>query len=210
MRGRRPKLLVTAFGPFPTMPRNPSAVIARLVASDPRWRLLGVDVEVEVLTTAYRCLDAELAPALARKPDAVLMIGVAGRAKRIRIEARATARRSVLFPDAEGMKAERPSGSHAAVLRTPLSPTKLLLALKRHGLAPRASRDAGRYLCNAAYHHALATGLPAVFVHIPKELTGTRPRERGVWRVSPRSRLAAALVESARLLLREGRLGTGR
>ncbi|MDB5591431.1 MAG: peptidase pyroglutamyl peptidase, partial [Enterovirga sp.] len=102
------RLLVTGFGPFPTMPRNPSAALAAAVAGAAAWRRRGVAAECRILATTYAALGTELDPALATGPDAVLMIGVAGRSRRIRVERRATPRRSRLFPDASGATAARP------------------------------------------------------------------------------------------------------
>ena len=108
------RLLVTGFGPFPSMPRNPSAALARTIAASPRWRIAGVDARALILTTAYATLPGELDPALADRPDAVLMIGVAGRSNRIRVEWRATNRRSTLFQTSRGREPSqaRPPGVH--------------------------------------------------------------------------------------------------
>lgn len=183
------------------MPRNPSARAARAVAASPRWRVLGIEVRLRILTTAYAAILAELQPALAERPSAVLMIGVAGRSRRIRVERRATARRSTLFPDLAGETAGRPAArtpprwtaAHAQAAR---------LVLMRHGLPARLSRDAGRYLCNAAYFHALGSPAPALFIHIPKRSETPRPGPRRIRRMSDAARLDAALVEVARLLVR--------
>ena len=70
-----PHLLVTGFGPFPTMPRNPAAALAAAVAASRRWRLHGITARALVLTTAYGTLAGELDPALAAGPAAILMIG---------------------------------------------------------------------------------------------------------------------------------------
>lgn len=203
------RLLVTGFGPFPTVPRNPSAAAARAVAASPRWRTLGIDADALILTTAYATLPRELDPALRARPDAVLMIGVASRSKMVRVEWRATSRRSTLFPDVAGERAEFPADAKPrSALRSPLPAGKLLLVLRRHGLPARLSRDAGRYLCNAAYFRALEIGLPAIFVHIPPTPAPDRPR-RGPAR-APRppwpTRLAAALTEIGIAVLLEGRI----
>lgn len=183
------------------MPRNPSARAARAVAASPRWRVLGIEVRLRILTTAYAAILAELQPALAERPSAVLMIGVAGRSRRIRVERRATARRSTLFPDLAGETAGRPAArtpprwtaAHAQAAR---------LVFMRHGLPARLSRDAGRYLCNAAYFHALGSPAPALFIHIPKRSETPRRGPRRIGRMSDAARLDAALVEVARLLVR--------
>ena len=201
----RRRLLVTGFGPFPSMPRNPSAALARHVAGLPRWRLAGVEARALVMTTAYGALARELDPALAERPDAVLMIGVAGRARRVRVESRATARRSTLFPDVAGAVAARPGASGGGPRRTAVPPIRALRALAARQVPCRHSRDAGRYLCNAAYFRALGSGLPVLFVHVPKP---------GIPRPGPRSRLApvsarlgAALGDIAAILLSVARRG---
>jgi LAO/AO transport system kinase len=189
---RMRRLLVTAFGPF-----RPCRAIRALPPPGrrrlPRWRLHGVDAQALILTTAYGTLAREFDPPLAGRPDAVLMIGVAGRSKGVRVEWRATTRRSTLFPDVAGERAEKPvAGRSRPVRSTPLPPRKMLLVLRRHGLPSRLSRDAGRYLCDAAYYRALGTGLPVLFIHIPKDPDPNRPgRRKGHWP----QRLAAALAD---------------
>src|SRR3954462_9383988 len=96
-----PRLLVTGFGRFPGISVNPSAEIARRVAASPRWRRLGIEAEALVMPTAYAAIEAVLAPALAGGFDAVLMIGVAGRARQVRVERRAANRARLLSPDVE-------------------------------------------------------------------------------------------------------------
>jgi pyroglutamyl-peptidase len=205
MAGRT--LLVTGFGPFPTMPRNPSAGAALRVAASPRWRLHGVEAQSTILTTSYAALATELDPALAESPDAVLMVGVAGRSKAVRVERRATDRRSLLFADVDGAMPHRNTGSgRLDARRAAIAPIKMLRILKRQALRARISHDAGRYLCNAAYFRALGTGLPVVFIHIPKPPSPTRrgrspKRSRARWE----ERLADALAEVAKLCLRQGR-----
>lgn len=194
-------LLVTGFGPFPTMPRNPSARAARAVAASPRWRRLGIEVRLRILTTAYAAISLELEPALAEGPSAVLMIGVAGRSRRIRVERRATTRRSTLFPDLAGETAGRPAARSPP--RWTAAPAEAArLAFARHGMPARLSRDAGRYLCNAAYFHALGSHAHALFIHMPKPSETQRPGRRRMTRKSPDQRLDDALVDVARLLVR--------
>src|SRR4051794_22991219 len=98
---QRPRLLVIGFGPFPRMPRNPSAALVRRIAAAPRWRLRGIEAQALVLPTTYAALDGELGEVLdAGRFDALLMVGVAGRARTLRVERRAVNRSSMLFPDA--------------------------------------------------------------------------------------------------------------
>ena len=172
------------------MPRNPSAALARRLAASPRLRLLGLAPRAVVLTTAYRSLVHELAPALAEAPMAVLMLGVAGRTRAVRVERRGTGRRSTLFPDVAGKTASGPGRAGAAAVRqTRVAPGKVLRILQDGGVPSRISRDAGRYLCNAAYFQALAEPKPVLFVHVPK------PPQRG--RAASDRKLAAALTNVA-------------
>jgi len=202
------RLLVTGFGPFPRMPRNPSAALARSVAAAPRLRRLGIEARAAVLTTAYATLAAELDPLLAERPDAVLMIGVAGRERQVRVETRATSRRSTLFPDRHGEVPRRAGaeGAREAARRSRVNAGAALRALLRHGLPARISRDAGRYLCNAAYFRALTRRGPTLFIHIPKPPKAGRKGARAKRTASgPSQALTEAMVEVAVLLAREAR-----
>jgi pyrrolidone-carboxylate peptidase len=40
--------------------------------------------------------------------------------------------------------------------------------MRAAGLSAKISRDAGDYLCNALLWTALESGVPAVFVHVPR------------------------------------------
>lgn len=197
-------LLITGFGAFPGMPKNPAGALARRLGASIRLRLsIGGAPRVLVLPTTYAAIPAELAPALARKPAAVLMIGVASRAKRMRVETRAQNRGSVLYPDASGRPAARLSlDPQAPATRRGPHAARALAILRRHGLDIRASIDAGRYLCNAGYFFALAADCPVLFVHIPPV---PRTRRRGGRRDDPPVRQASALAAVAAALMVQAR-----
>ncbi|HSP25535.1 MAG TPA: peptidase C15 [Saliniramus sp.] len=187
------RLLITGFGPFPRVPRNPSANLARDVAADPRWRRLGIAVEALVLETRYAAIETHLIPKIRDfRPDAILMLGVAARRRHVSVEMRATNRVSRLMPDAGGRIAPQlafqPGAPAALRSHAPLVP--MLWAMRRRGVDARLSRDAGRYLCNAAYFAALmetlpakahggengaTTAIPVVFIHIPLPQRPDRP-----------------------------------
>ncbi|WP_280137226.1 peptidase C15 [Methylobacterium sp. Leaf108] len=189
-------LLVTGFGPFPGMPVNPSAILARRLAAHPRLRRLAVSPYVLILPTAYAAIATHLEPALAARPCAILMIGVAARARRVRVESRAVNRASRLFPDASGRVSARlclePMGPAA---RTSPVAAFVLRRLRERGVAAIASRNAGRYLCNATYFRALHAGCPVVFLHVPPQR-----RDRSADRlVDALADVALALVGRARV-----------
>lgn len=202
------RLLVVGFGPFPGVPRNPSGELARAVAGSARLRrVLGEAPRCLVLRTAYAAIGSQLAPALAERPDAVLLFGVARRARRVRVEARARNRVSLLRPDASGRVAARllldPEGpaerrsAHAA---------RAVRLLRGHGMEASLSRDAGRYLCNASYFAALAEDRPTLFIHIPMPPSVDRPqRADRARRARPADRRLRAFTDLALALARRAR-----
>jgi pyroglutamyl-peptidase len=166
----RPVLLVTGFGPFPGVPANPSAVLARRLARLRRPALAPFDVKLAVLPTRWDGLDG-LGTLIAReKPAAVLLLGVAARRRQVSIEARAV-NGARAAPDAAKAHPPGPllAPGEAPVRTASARLAPLLAALGRHGVPAHLSRDAGRYLCNAAYFRALVAAgrAPVVFVHLP-------------------------------------------
>lgn len=203
-----PLLLVTGFGPFPGVRVNPSAELAQAVARSPRWRLLGVEARSLVLPTTYAALATELEPALDGRfaLDAILMVGLATRATRLRIERRATSRANPLHPDASGHSAARRAPDPGPIVRrSPVPPPTVAALLQREGVPCRASNDAGRYLCNAAYYRTLAGTVPALFLHIPKLRDPARPRRPRRHRAARPDRLERAFVAVAVALLKQAR-----
>lgn len=197
-------ILVTGFGPFPGVPNNPSARLAERVATARTFSRNGIATRALILTTSYAALAGELAPHLKQDPpDCILMLGVAAKRRRICVERRAANRVNGRAPDATGKCAGGMSLQVGAALprmpRIPLLP--LLRALTVPGVRPAFSRDAGRYLCNAAYFETLGAmrGRPVVFLHIPM------PRVPGRLAARPDGRptmdqMERALIRAARQL----------
>lgn len=187
-------ILVTGFGRFPGAPFNPAADLATALVRRRRPALAGVRLVGHVFATRWDEVDEALPRLVAQeKPDAVLLLGVAGRAARVRIEQVARNRASVLFPDAGGARRTHPAiATGAPFFRRGRFPAAALrAALRTHGIDAASSRNAGTYLCNFAYWRALDAadrdGGPrlVVFVHVP-------PLHRlGLRRLSPH-RLGAA------------------
>jgi pyroglutamyl-peptidase len=179
-------ILVTGFGPFPGAPFNPTGPLVERLARLRRPALAEMKIVAHVFQTTYAAVDRDLPKLLAKhKPDAVLMFGLAPRAKTIRIETRA--RNAVsLLPDAGGMARRRLTiaAGDPAVIVLP-APTRYLLAAVRSTHVPAAlSRDAGRYLCNyLCWRAAEAAAKPsgpqvAAFIHVPLVWRGPIPRDR--------------------------------
>lgn len=162
-------ILVTGFGPFPHVRVNPTDRLARAVAE--RLRRSGLAARALVLETSYGGGLPALAGHLATEaPKAVLMLGVAARARFVRVELFARGRSSLLHADARGGTPTSMAAPRGQPLRTTASASAALATLRRAGVRCRLSPSAGRYLCDASYALALrqlGRSVPVVFVHVP-------------------------------------------
>lgn len=171
------KVLITGFGPFPGMPVNPTGTLAERLAALDRRALDGTARTAHVFETSYAAVDDELPKLIARhKPDILLMFGVAGRSRKIRVETLARNTRSTAIPDATGALARdaRIAPDAAAAMPLPTLAGRMAAALAKAGIPARVSKDAGGYLCNylcwRAAEAAAKPGGPriAAFIHVPK------------------------------------------
>lgn len=165
------QVLVTGFGPFPGVPRNVSGELAR--------RFGGI-----VLPTEW-CSEVALPAGCI-----VLHLGVSRRAGDLVLEqcAYADRRRRTDAAGAMPAAARQPGPS---LLTTPFDARRLAAALRRAGHPAVASRQPGRYLCNAVYYASLRAGVPALFVHIPA-------RRVALPRLAASLRYLIALLENTR------------
>ncbi len=199
---RLPKILVTGFGPFAGVLKNPSAEIARFLAHSKRV-VQFARVSAAVIPTTYA--DAAALPGLIgkKRPDAVLMFGLAGKARVLRIEMRGRNRASLRHADAAGVKGRRILVHGApSVLHITAPVRRLLQAARSTGVKTRLSSDAGGYICNAAIFHALnatrgKTSPLIAFIHIPWPRGHGRHKTRG----SKRPTMAAIRRASEAILI---------
>jgi pyroglutamyl-peptidase len=166
--------LLTGFGPFGSMARNPSARIVKHFARTGAPRHV---LTAHVLPVSYARAETAIGGLLGDGPyDAAVLLGVAQREACIRLEQFAH-RRAAGREDVDGAAPARlasdPDGP--AFYRTTL-PLELLHArLTAAGLPARVSEDAGDYLCNYVYYLTLAAlstaQLPVrcLFVHVPPD-----------------------------------------
>ncbi len=187
-----PTALLTGFGPFPGVPRNPSEVLAARIAASKRWARLGWGIRHHAFMTGYDIVAKAIDKEAAREPAPafVVMLGVAARAKWLRIELRAKNRVSATHRDATSI---RPAST---VLKPGAEATRfgrhtgtpLVRTLRVEKVPACLSRDCGRYVCNAAYWRMLGS-MPreteVVFVHIPL------PSKAGIRKRDPRPDMAA-------------------
>ena len=185
-------LLVTGFGPFPGAPFNPTTPLVKRLARIRRPGLADVRIVGHVFPTSYAAVDRELPALIARhQPDALLMFGLATRAKRVRIETQAR-NALALLPDVQGATVHKakiaPGGPAALTMPAPMM--RLLSAARTSSVPTILSRDAGRYLCNyLCWQAAKATTAKngprfATFIHVPPVVRVPRPRRPGKQRLS--------------------------
>jgi pyroglutamyl-peptidase len=169
------RILITGFGPFPGAPFNPTMPLVERLARLRRPALDGVVIATHIVHVAYATVDRELPHLLAaHRPHALLMFGLATRTPWLRIETRARNALTTIWPDLDGTRMRKGSIAGTADART-FGPhtVKLLRAAQATGIDARASRDAGRYLCNYLCWRAIeATYRPAgprlaAFIHVP-------------------------------------------
>jgi pyroglutamyl-peptidase len=204
-------ILVTGFGPFPHVRVNPTTRLAQAVAK--RLSGMGLTASALVLETSYAGGLPTLRRALAgTKPGAVLMLGLAARARFVRVELFGRGRASLLHPDVSGRApTERATGASALPSRTTASAGSALACLRRAGIRARLSPLAGRYLCDASYALALReigpAGTPVLFVHVPwlRPGAGGRPVGRVAGFRPGAAPLAAALAAIGGGLAKAGR-----
>lgn len=169
-------ILLTGFGPFPGAPFNPTGRLVEKLARSRHLALIGLRRTSHVFRTSYESVDRELPALLKRtKPDVLVMFGLAGRTRHVRIETRARNAISRVIPDAAGRRP--PTGTivsgAAATLALRAPAQRLVRAARSAGVKAALSRDAGRYLCNyLCWRAAEAAGRPngpkvAAFVHVP-------------------------------------------
>jgi pyroglutamyl-peptidase len=165
-------ILITGFGPFPGAPFNPTGPLVQRLAL---MKLPRTKIVTHIFETSYAAVDRDLPKLLKRhRPDALLMFGLATRARIVRIETRAQNALAVL-PDAAGKIPKRHAIAKGKPAAVPMAlPSHLLVqAVRRAGVRARLSADAGRYLCNYLCWHATQAATAksgprmATFVHVP-------------------------------------------
>ena len=206
-------LMVTGFGPFPGVRVNPTAALMERVTGRLGRGFTGAGVAGARLFVSYgRALrDYDDSDRLHR-PDAVLLLGLAAKARWVRVERCARRLDSPLHPDSTGKAGAATAPDSAMPLKATIAPEPALAALRRTGLRARLSPSAGRYLCNAVYARALtqAKGRPVLFIHVPwpRPVAGTVPRSRVArWRPSMAG-LERGLARIGRGLMVAGRART--
>ena len=165
-------ILVTAFGPFPGVERNPSREVAAALEREPPP---DVRIQSRELPVSFQgaplAIDAFLDDHAREHPAALVGLGVQRRAT-FRLERRARGHYDSERPDNDGFAPVQLGLDVGGELSTRVDLERLAEALRRAGApAVEISTDAGGYVCERTYHQLLLRGqeleLPAVFLHVP-------------------------------------------
>jgi pyroglutamyl-peptidase len=158
------ELLITGFGPFLEVADNPSARVATAVAA------LVPGAQAEVLPASYQRSTQQLDELLAdRQPSALLLLGLSRHVDVLRVEAIARNADRSTSPDVDAVvRGGRPVVADAPrQLAATADLTAVEAALVAADVPFTSSTDAGGYVCNHLYFHALHRGAaPTVFVHV--------------------------------------------
>ena len=182
---QRPTILLTGYGPFPGVPVNASWAVVQALAPAAVRAFPGFRVHHEMLSTEWHGGTQRIVALLEEtRPVLAVHFGVSSRASGFVLEARGFNERSAV-EDACGHTPERGAclvaqGPESLGTRLPLG----LIAhrLRAKGLPVEHSRNAGRYLCNAALYHSLETArrynwpMKSGFIHLPTAI-GKRRHE---------------------------------
>jgi pyroglutamyl-peptidase len=185
-------LLVAGFGAFPGHAVNPARIVAEnLRRRQKAFALAGIDLHVAVLPVEHDALAPKLCRLFAEtSPDAVLLLGVAGRRKKLSVETLARNRVTILRPDSAKQIAWSRFVVHGApdAFRSPFDAPRLVALARKNGVEATVSRDAGDYLCNESLYLSLLMDRRACFIHLPD------------WRGELLNRAARAIENMAKAL----------
>lgn len=182
------RILVTGFGAFRGIVDNPSDRLARAMGG---LELAGATLLVESPLPIEFARAGAIALERARElgVDAVLALGLARRAVRLRVETVGRRDATSLEPDEAGQVGP-PSLDGPEAIDSRVDVASMIEALAARGVDAERSDDAGGYVCNDLYYRLLhALRVPTLLVHVPD-----LPEDLGVL---PRS-LAEAFVEAVR------------
>jgi pyroglutamyl-peptidase len=172
---------VTGFEPFGGETVNASWEAAQELEG---WRHGDFEAVARLLPCAYDSSVTTLIREIeAIRPQALLMTGQAARRSAVCIERFAHNLDDAAAPDNDGdlRRALRISRAAPEWLEATAPVRTIVQAIREAEIPARASRDAGRFVCNHLYFGALqylsgqGSPIPAVFVHLPATPEQTPP-----------------------------------
>ena len=163
------QILITGFGPYPEVPRNPALELVEALGGAP-------DLATAVLPVEYDTVDAALRRAIADyEPAAVLLTGLRPSGECVNLERVALNLDDAAKPDNAGVLRDGqpidPSGPPAFISELPLG--NFCEPFRAARVPATVSNHAGAYICNRVYYHSrMLAGrsrepFPSLFLHLP-------------------------------------------
>lgn len=172
---KRPRVLITGFGPFPGAPVNPTEALIRRLEAEP-GHLSGLcDIRTAVLPVEYAAVPDLLAD-LGRRhsPDIAIHFGLSAEAEGFTLERLARNEIAAGKPDNAGGQPKSACIVDAGEgISSSLPLDEIAERLTEAGLSWSWSDDAGGYLCNYLFYLSRSPHFPALsapmsgFVHVP-------------------------------------------
>lgn len=166
------KVIITAFEPFDNATINPSYEVAKLLPK----RIGEADIEVIRLPVVFGTAAAILEKRIdEERPDAVIMLGVAGTRTKITPEVIAVNIDDARISDNQGNspKFEKIDSEGADGIFSTLPVTEMVETMTKEGISSEISYSAGAYVCNDLFYrtinhlNAKDIKIPAGFIHVP-------------------------------------------
>jgi pyroglutamyl-peptidase len=157
------KILLTGFKRYATHDVNPSELLINQIEA--------AGVKKIVFDVSYAKSVEELKKAIRSfKPDFIISLGLSPFREEPTFEEYAYNETKSIQPDEDGVlqnegKALVEGGPKS--LHCPIDLSRLQQVLAAQSISSSISIDPGRFVCNAVYYNALASGIPAVFIHLP-------------------------------------------
>jgi pyroglutamyl-peptidase len=210
------RVLITGFGAFPGAPFNPTQALVARLANLRRPAFDDIERTSHIFRVTYGDVDRDLPRLIAdRRPDVLLMFGLAARTPHVRIETRARNAITTIWPDAGNTRIGlgRIAAGKADALTFGPHTARLVRAAVQTDVPAKSSRDAGRYLCNYLCWRAIEATQTAprpplaAFIHVPLVPRGTLSQKKGT---KPRVTLEHLVDAGEAILLEMVRSARGR
>ncbi|WP_026665658.1 pyroglutamyl-peptidase I [Butyrivibrio sp. FC2001] len=166
------KVIISAFEPFDNAKTNPSYEAAKLLPE----RIGEADIEVMRLPVVFGVAAALLAKRIDElRPDAVIMLGVAGTRTKITPEVIAINIDDARIPDNQGNspRFEKIDSDGADGIFSTLPVADMVGEMTKGGISSELSYSAGAYVCNDLFYRTMnylktkGLSIPAGFIHVP-------------------------------------------
>jgi pyroglutamyl-peptidase len=173
----KPWVLLTGFGSFPGVEINPTGAVCEALRGSTANKS---PIQTAVFDVDFLSIENQLRKTWGDSPPAkIVLLGVAIGRTVIGIETRAVNRRQANRPDSAGFlpgenQCLRKDYPLDHTLDSQINDQTMVARLNHLQLWAESSKDAGRYLCNGVYFHALVhaakcpTPPQCVFVHLPQ------------------------------------------